>query len=140
MYEVPERGTPVVAAWAEEIRLARVETPATGAPGSSFEATLIWQAGGPATRNWKVFFHLVDAAGETRAQADAFPAGGTAPASGWRTGEVIVDVHAFNLPPDLPPGEYRFHVGLYDEATQERIEFAGGGDTFVLPQALEVRP
>ncbi|MCX7707613.1 MAG: glycosyltransferase family 39 protein [Anaerolineae bacterium] len=136
-FDVPEVGIAVGAACDEGIRLARFTFPATALPGGQVALTLIWQAGGPTSRNWKVFAHLVDANGVVWSQADAYPGAGLALTPSWRRGEVIVDEHRFDLPADLPAGSYRIRLGFYDEPTGERLR-CGDGDSIILPDALEV--
>ena len=76
---------------------------------------------------WAVFIHLVDAAGQIVAQADAIPAGGERPTTGWRRGEYITDSYRLTLPPGLPAGDYRLNVGLYnpDDGTRPPVTLEG---------------
>jgi hypothetical protein len=90
-------------------------------PGGQISLTLYWQAGGPMVLPFKVFTHLVDAEGTTRAQHDAPPGGGCCPANTWAEGEVIVDEHPIALGTGLAPGTYLLVVGLYDEETGIRV-------------------
>jgi len=90
-------------------------------PGGQLSLTLYWQAGGPMVLPFKVFTHLVDAEGTTRAQHDAPPGGGCCPANTWVEGEVIVDEHLIALGTGLVPGTYSLVVGLYDEETESRV-------------------
>ena len=76
--------------------------------------TLTWQAAGTPDTSWAVFVHLVDRAGQIVAQADALPAGGLRPTTGWRRGEFVADSYTLDLPRDLPAGDYRLNVGLYN--------------------------
>jgi hypothetical protein len=90
-------------------------------PGGTLSLTLYWRAGGPMVLPFKVFTHLVDAEGATRAQHDAPPGGGCCPANTWAEGEVIVDEHPIALGTGLAPGTYLLVVGLYDEETGIRV-------------------
>jgi hypothetical protein len=67
-----------------------------------------------------VFTHLLDANVVLRAQQDSIPQRGNLPTTRWFPGEYISDEYALALPNDLPPGEYRIAVGMYDETTGER--------------------
>jgi hypothetical protein len=73
-----------------------------------------------------VFVHLLDSAGQTLARVDIPPGGGAGqPTSAWQPGQQI----AVPLPlalPDMPPGDYRVTLGLYDAQTGQRLPFAGG--------------
>ena len=80
------------------------------------DLTFYWQAQAVPERDYAVFVHLVNEAGEIVAQVDSIPAGGTRPTTGWRAREVITDSHNLPIPADLPPGPYRVYLGLYDPA------------------------
>ncbi len=141
-FELPAAGVATTGAWHQGISLARVVLPETARPGAELPLTLIWRAQGPADRNWKVFIHLIGSAGEPLAQGDAFPINngdGPAPTTTWRPGEVILDDHRVNLPPDLPPGVYSVLVGLYEEGSNQRLPLNSGGDAFKLPITLTVK-
>jgi hypothetical protein len=90
-------------------------------PGGRLPLTLYWQASGPMAQPFKVFTHLEDAQGKTWAQHDAQPGEGCCPTDTWTDGEVIVDRHTIPLSADLPPGAYQLVVGMYDEATLNRV-------------------
>lgn len=70
----------------------------------------------PDGRDYAVFVHLLDSAGELVTQSDGPPQGGAYPTSIWAAGEQVADARALALPGDLPPGEYTLFVGLYDPA------------------------
>ena len=131
-FEMPERGTPVGAVWAQGVHLARAEWPATVRAGETAPVVLIWQAGGATEARFKVFVHLRDAQNHVVAQHDAEPAGGEAPTNGWQAGEIIVDEHLVNVPAETPPGEYGLYVGLYDSVSGARLPLAEGGDEWRL--------
>ncbi len=136
-FTLPAGGEPVDLACDEGVRLVRAGLPESVLPGSTVPITLTWQAGGPTKRNWKVFIHVFDAAGERRTQSDGYPLDGGAFTSSWQPQEVLVDVHDIPLPADLPPGEYTVRLGFYDEPTGERLACAGS-DVLTLPRPLVV--
>jgi hypothetical protein len=78
--------------------------------------TLTWQATAPLARDLKVSARLLDAAGQSVAQADAVPVHFAYPTTAWRPGEFIADVYDLGLPAGLPPGEYTPLLILYDPA------------------------
>jgi hypothetical protein len=88
--------------------------------GETIPLTLLWNANRTPAQNWKVFTHLLDANVVLRAQQDSIPQRGNLPTTRWFPGEYISDEYALALPNDLPPGEYRIAVGMYDETTGER--------------------
>lgn len=115
--------------------------PAEVSPGDTITLTLIWEArDGPST-DYQVFVHLLAVSTvEPVAQADGPPLMGDYPTSMWAAGEVIADPHSVQLPTDLPPGEYRLLVGMYNLKTMERLpRLDGGGDSVEIPAAVVVR-
>ena len=91
-------------------------------PGGSLDLTLFWSPRGRPTQDYTVFVHLLDSQGQFRGQADSPPRSGKYPTSVWDAGEVIADLHTLSLAPDLPAGEYRIAVGLYDPQTGQRVQ------------------
>jgi len=94
--------------------------------------TLYWQARAETAHSYKVFVHLLDEEGRIVTQADAFPAGGKRPTTGWLAGEVIADRYALALPGNLKAGSYQLAMGLYDPESGNRLRAAGGSETTVL--------
>ena len=43
------------------------------------------------------------------------------PVEGWREGDIILQMASFDLPADLPPGQYWLQTGVYNPATMERL-------------------
>jgi len=82
--------------------------------------TLAWQAAAPISVNYTAFVHLLEATdGPPVAQSDRPPGG--YPTSSWQPGEIVIDTFVVDLPPDLPPGTYTLHTGMYDLTTLERL-------------------
>ena len=48
-------------------------------------------------------------------------AGGGAPVTTWRVGEIIADSVSLTLPANAPPGDYTAEVGWYDFFTGQRL-------------------
>ena len=84
------------------------------APGDIAQVTLFWETSQAVERRYKVFLHLLDEQGNLVAQRDSEPGGGQAVTTGWQPGETIIDNHGLLIPTDLPPGNYRIIMGLYD--------------------------
>ncbi len=99
--------------------------------GQVFSYTLHWQALTPPAKNYTVFTHLLDAAGNLSAQQDNPPQQGYYPTSWWDPGEITLDPYTLPLPPDLPPGEYTLRIGLYEPATGQRLSLKDGKADFV---------
>ncbi len=89
--------------------------------GESLDLTLYWSPRGRPAHDYTVFVHLLDSSGQLRAQADSPAASGKYPTSVWDAGEVIADLHTLSLAPDLPAGEYKIAIGLYDPRTGQRV-------------------
>lgn len=51
------------------------------------------------------------------------------PAETWLAGDVIVQAHTFNVPPDTPPGEYTIYLGMYSVTSGERLPAWLGNQT-----------
>jgi hypothetical protein len=91
------------------------------APGETIEVILYWRAFGYLDRQYTIFMHVRDAAGETVAGWDMMPRYNTFPTTDWPLVERIDDVHIVPLAQDLPPGEYTVALGMYDWATGVRL-------------------
>jgi hypothetical protein len=101
--------------------------------GSLLEVTLHWQAVTPPHASLRVFVHLVDpsradVAEGILAQADSAPRNGTYPFWVWADQEIVSETMLLQLPPDLQPGEYLLLVGIYDEATGQRLPIVNEAD------------
>jgi hypothetical protein len=62
----------------------------------------------------------------------SYPMKGMWPTRAWPPDQVIREVTALTLPPDLPPGPYELFVGMYEPASQTRLQVqspAGTGDS-----------
>jgi hypothetical protein len=109
----------------DHIALHGADWPAQTARGDTARISLQWEGGAPDPRNYTVFIHLVNAAGELAAQQDQMPLNGFAPTHLWTTGLRLEDVHEVTLPEDLPAGRYAIRVGLYDGAGRLPVTQAG---------------
>jgi hypothetical protein len=93
---------------------------------------VVWQPLQTFTEDWKVFVHLVNAAGEVVAQFDGQPLEGAYPTSRWIPGELIADSYPLLLPEENSPGPYRIFLGLYNEATGARLPVPGDSEGRVI--------
>ncbi|MEP7357614.1 MAG: hypothetical protein ABI847_10275, partial [Anaerolineales bacterium] len=78
--------------------------------------TIVWQAARAMDSSYQVFVHALDAGGQIIAQADAVPAGGRRPTTGWLPGEVVVDPYSLPL-----QNADALEVGLVDPLTRQRL-------------------
>jgi 4-amino-4-deoxy-L-arabinose transferase-like glycosyltransferase len=114
-------------------------------PGEPFGLTLYWQARAPVAQSYKVFVHLLGSAGNIVAQVDYYPGDGSLPTSGWLAGEYVTDSRQVPLGRDVPPGDYRVEIGMYDESTGTRLPVFDQdgnplGDRILLTEPLRVLP
>ena len=113
-------------------------------PGQTLELTLFWASMGRPLEDYTVFVHLLDSDGQLRGQTDSPPTSGKYPTSVWDAGEFIADSHTLSLPNDLPGGEYKLAIGLYDPETGRRLQTVDGsgnstGDSVTI-SGLMVQP
>ena len=109
----------------------------------TWTVTLHWQALAPLNRDYSVFVHLVDAAGQIRSQADGPPLEGRYPTLSWKPGDVLVDRHTLALGPEVTPGDYRLLVGLYTLEDGLRLSVTAGptaGEDRVLVTQVTITP
>jgi 4-amino-4-deoxy-L-arabinose transferase-like glycosyltransferase len=85
---------------------------------------------GPIDRDYRIFTHLVDAAGALVAQADHIAGADSYPMSLWRPGSLFLNRFEIRVPAGTAPGEYRLVVGLYDAIG--RLKLADGRDQISL--------
>jgi 4-amino-4-deoxy-L-arabinose transferase-like glycosyltransferase len=83
-------------------------------PGSFAGIRTFWQVAAPFERDYFIFVHVLDAAGNIVTQRDAPPWQGRFPTSSWQPGSLVVDFNDVPLPATLPPGEYQVRVGMFD--------------------------
>jgi hypothetical protein len=87
----------------------------------SLELTLYWEAQRKMDVSYKVFVHLIDlTTGIIVVQDDAVPRRWAYPTTRWERDEVVEDTVSLPLN-EVPPGQYRLVIGLYDQATGERL-------------------
>ncbi|MGC9349016.1 MAG: ArnT family glycosyltransferase [Anaerolineae bacterium] len=95
--------------------------------GQPLSVTLYWQSVQETPVDYRVFLHLRAAEDdELVAQVDEMPQAGDYPTSLWVADEVVTDVHALAIPPDLPPGDYHLTVGLYLPVSGEHLRVETG--------------
>ncbi len=107
--------------------------------GQPLTLTLAWKSLAPASADYSVFVHLLDASGAVRAQKDSMPVDGTYPTTLWQPGEHVTDRYTLDLPADLPPGDYTLAAGLYLPETGQRLTTDKGDDRVVLTHLSSTR-
>lgn len=124
-----EPQTVVAADFGETIRLQGYTA---SVRGQAVALTLYWEATGQSLRPYTVFNHLVDEQGALVAQQDNWPVAGQWPPTCWSPGETVVDTYHWQLPPDLPDGEYTLLTGFYDGRDGRRLSLSDGAETVTL--------
>jgi hypothetical protein len=117
----PPPTVPVTVAFANGIGLAAAAASPAARPGEPLSLALTWVAREQPSRDYTVFVHGRDSAGQTRFQRDRMPGDGSVPTTRWRVGDRVGDYYSLPLPADLSAGEYRIVIGLYDQATGQRL-------------------
>ena len=104
-------------------------TPLTPAQrDSKFRVQLLWRFLNSTAENWTEGVYLFDASGQLRAQDDSLPCDNSYPTSVWRSGEVMIEDRALQIPADLPSGEYILAVAFYRLSDNFRLPvFDGNG-------------
>ncbi len=82
---------------------------------------LYWRAVQSSQSSYKVFAHLVDDTGKLWAQHDGIPRHWEYPTTAWQPGEIVPDHIRLSISPETPAGNYHLFVGMYDEATRQRL-------------------
>lgn len=97
------------------------------APAAHLPLRLTWEALRPARADYVTLLHLLGPDGALAAQWDRAPLLGVVPTTLWREDDTLHDTYTLTLPPDLPAGEYRLLVGLYDLPTLTRLPVVRDG-------------
>ncbi len=115
--------------WLRKVRL----NAATLQAGDTLTVVLYWETDGAVEEDLTVFTHLLSSEQELIAQHDSVPLSGIRPTYTWIEGELLEDTRFIYLDENLPPGDYKLSVGLYDSETIERLPaYATSGE--VLPE------
>jgi mannosyltransferase len=114
------------AVFGEAIALESFALPATAQAGDALPLTLRWRVIRSPAAAPAVFAHLVSAEGRFVSQSDGPPQNGLASFATPSPAEGILDARALLLPADVPPGEYRLLLGLYDPASGQRLTVTQG--------------
>jgi hypothetical protein len=138
---LPEVEHPMIIELADGITLRGYDlAPGKVNAGQTITLTLHWETRQTPSTDYQVFVHLLGDAPNPVAQGDGPPVAGDYPTSMWDTGETIVDSHPVSLPGDLPVGQYRLLVGMYELETLERLRRVDGkGGSVEIPESVMVR-
>jgi uncharacterized membrane protein len=123
--------TPVEAVFGDTLALKSFWMRREARANDWFYLVLTWQPLQPLPKDYKVFVHVMDSADQIAFQKDKLAIDELQPMSRWNVGEVLRDPYAIVVPAELPAGEYRVVVGVYDPETGQRLQ-TKMGDTVML--------
>ncbi|PID87233.1 MAG: hypothetical protein CSB13_00420 [Chloroflexi bacterium] len=124
-----------MAQFGDEIGLYQVEI--TQPTEDKLVVDLVWQAETAVSPEWKIFVHVMGAAGLV-AQDDALPAQGYWQNRWWQPGLYLRERHEIRLPENVDMAHTKLSLGWYDAVTGNRLHVTdaagqGLGDAFVWP-------
>ncbi len=93
--------------------------------GQPLTITLHWRSNSPASVDYTLFVHVIDAGGKPVAQSDGPLLNGEYPSTRWGATRFIEARH-IDLPADLKAGDYHVLIGFYDPQTGARLETTDG--------------
>jgi 4-amino-4-deoxy-L-arabinose transferase-like glycosyltransferase len=134
----PQVAQPRSAGFGPNIRLLGFDQSGELRPGATVRFKLSWATSAPPPKDYWLFAHLLGPGNQRYAQIDLPYA-----TSQWTPGNFAASELPIALPPDAPAGRYRLLIGLYDQATGQRLELtsdeqsrllAGESNAFVLTQ------
>lgn len=108
-------------------------------PGELLRFTLYWRALRPMQENYTVFVHVARADGSILAQRDVQPRGGAHPTSSWVTDEWVADPYEVSIPSDAPLDIYWLKVGMYSQATMQRLPVVDPGQATALQDSILIK-
>jgi hypothetical protein len=112
------------------------------AVGADLPVTFFWRGVNSISIPYTIAWFVVNDQQQVVAQGmDTQPQNGFLPTSHWIPGEIVLDHRALRL--DVPPGEYRIWVRVYESDAPERILAVEGSDLMegtiaVLPVIIQV--
>lgn len=115
---------PVGRRWGGQVTLVGIDqdlASVVAAPGRPVQISFYWRTGGPVHADYNVLLHLRNSAGNTVAAFDFQPFDGTRPFSQFPPDHSLRESRMFDLPADLPPGDYSLVVGLYSPDSLEPL-------------------
>ena len=122
-FDLPSMQTPLGLEFGAQMRLLGYDLAQSS---DALTLTLYWQARQRMDTDYKIFVHLFNPLTEDiPVQDDAMPLRNSYPTRWWAEGEVVGDVILLPLT-DVPAGEYRLALGVYDPATAERLSAIDG--------------
>ncbi len=91
------------------------------------ELLTYWRVEDPPRGRLKVFVHLLDEDGAPADQHDGLGS----PARRWASGDLVVQKHVLRAPSDLTDWTHLLQVGVYEDATKQRLSVADADRLFL---------
>jgi len=107
----------------DTIRLTGFER--VGQTPDRLDFKLTWQSEQTPGQNYTIFTQLLDSSGKLITSFDRPPLDGAYPTATWLPHQTILDPRYIPLA-DVPSGQYRLIVGLYQATSQQRLRTPGG--------------
>jgi len=133
----PTENGPIVFDNTVELLSYDLQTPLV-APGETVSMVTLWRLQRPLP-NAALFTHLLDSEKNLIAQADLLGA----PGESWHSGDLLLQLHQFTIPPDTPAGAYQLVTGVYTQPNKQRLPIIGrasNGNTAFLTTLTVVTP
>lgn len=101
-------------------------------PGQSLEFQLLWAALRVPDDDYIAFLHLYGRDERRWIQLDRRPGGNISALTTWGPGDTLLDRYQADVPLDIPAGEYRLDVGMYQPGGGPRLTLdpPGSGSAF----------
>jgi hypothetical protein len=90
-------------------------------PGETIPLDLFWRSRRDSLEDYIIFTQLVNGEGRILAVQESAPVDGSYPTTLWTRGEIVRDQRELVIAANVPGGEYRIVVGLYDAASGKRL-------------------
>ncbi len=104
--------------------------------GVMIRTTLFWKVGEVPPPDFKVSLRLLGPHGLVAAQGDAAPVHNASPASTWRPGQTVTDVHDLVARVGTPPGDYQLQAIIYRPDDLSEIGRADLGAVTIPPSQV----
>ncbi len=107
--------------------------------GEPINPVLYWRPRATTTVSYLISLQVFDENKRLVAQTDGVPSNGARPTTDWQLGEIIVDPHTLHLPTDLPSGQYRLLLLMFDSTGGAQV-FTREGNGAITLATFEVQP
>lgn len=128
----------VMADFGEVVRLVEYYVEQDVEAGTSLRLELHWRRLAESQTQYSVFVHLIDEDWAMLGQSDGVPRATEGLTGGWGEGELVRDRRTISVPEDMPEGQYRLEIGIYDPKTMERLKVEGAREDELSDRILSV--